>query len=169
MLWSVPTASCEVVNVAVPFTNDYEMRTNRVYLRAAEDFIKKASLSTLIILTIKKILLFWFFDIYDATTHTLLYQLSVWPTIILSAIGIVIAKRKGLGNKGALGLVATLFAAETAVMAMYAVHARYRMNVEPFLFAFSAVAILTLLARTWRKRVPIQQTFDSQKSLPLPD
>ena len=40
--------------------------------------------------------------------------------------------------------VLILFAFQTLVMMIYAVHARYRMNVEPFLYAYAAVGAVGL-------------------------
>ena len=126
---------------AVPHVRNYEVLTDGVYLHGALEFIRSAPAPELAELAVKKVFLFWIFDVHDPTTHRLLYQLAVWPTIILPLLaGVVLARNPGVHGP-ALWLVLVLFCAETVVMAAYAVHARYRMNVEPFLFAFCAVGL----------------------------
>jgi hypothetical protein len=127
---------------AVPLTPNYEIDTIAIYAAEAHDFIHNNPVKALIILPIRKVLLFWLFDIYDPTTHKILYQIALWPTILLSLAGAVYVGRRGWWTNPDFRLIVTYFLAQTVVIAAYSVHARYRTNVEPFLFCFAAVGLL---------------------------
>jgi hypothetical protein len=132
---------------AVPLTPLYEIDTDAVYAAEAADFIKNNRVAAFIVLPIRKALLFWLFDIYDPTTYKILYQISFWPIFALSLIGFAYALRLGWISNPDCRIIVVYFIAQTGVMAAYAVHARYRMNVEPFLFCFAAVGLLLLLRK----------------------
>jgi hypothetical protein len=90
-------------------------------------------------------LLFWFFDIYDPLTHQWLYQIALWTLIVPSALGLFLVGKR-LMTDPVHRTVLLMFLAQSVVMCGYAVHARYRLNVEPFLMAYGAYAIVRLLA-----------------------
>jgi hypothetical protein len=131
----------------VPVTKAYESDTDAVYRSAAQDFMRSEPFRAFVVLPARKILLFWFFDIYDPTTYHIVYQLALWPTVLLSALGLLHALRAGLLWRPEHRTVLLVFAAQTVVMVAYAVHARYRMNVEPFLFAYASYGAVMLLGR----------------------
>jgi hypothetical protein len=137
---------------AVPFTINYESDIDAVYGRAAERFIADNPIAAFVGLPIRKVLLFWLFDVYDPNTHRLLYQCALWPTLILSALGFGYTLRHGLFRRPDQRTVLVLFAAQTLIMAAYAVHSRYRMNVEPFLVSYAACGVLVAIGaiRSWR-------------------
>ena len=132
----------------VPFTPHYELDLDDVYRASAEQFIASDPVAAFVTLPIQKVLLFWFFDIHDPSTHGWAYQLSLWPLLILAVIGFVYACRAGFMRNADHRTVAILFGAQTLVMAAYAVHMRYKMNIEPFLFGYAALGALWL----WSKR-----------------
>jgi hypothetical protein len=128
----------------VPLTVHFESDVDEVYRASAQQFITHHPVRSFVELPVRKILLFWLFDVYDPQTHSILYQLALWPVILFSIVGFFVAYRAGLLRTPDHRSILLLFAAQTLVMASYAVHARYRMNVEPFLFAYSAAGIVWL-------------------------
>jgi hypothetical protein len=129
---------------AVPLTRTYEIDTDAVYGAEAENFIRNNRVAAFFVLPIKKTLLFWFFDIYDPITYQVLYQISFWPLFTLSLVGFVYLLRGGWIANPDFRTIVVFFVVQTGVIAAYSVHARYRMNVEPFLFCFAAVGLLLL-------------------------
>jgi hypothetical protein len=124
---------------AVPLDRNYENARDKVYYNAAIDFMKSHPLRSFLVLPMYKVALFWFYDVTVLTTHGLLYQLQFWPLFVLSIIGLAKAARSGCFARPDHRTVLVLFAFQTLVMTGYAVHARYRMNVEPFLYNYAAV------------------------------
>ena len=106
--------------------------------------------TSFLLLPLRKALLFWLFDYYDPITQQFLYQIAFWPLFIGSILGLAVAYRTGLFSLRDHRLVLLYFLAQTGVVAAYAVHARYRMNVEPFLFGYSALGVAALF--TWFRR-----------------
>jgi hypothetical protein len=129
----------------VPLTPRYEIDTENRFKAAALDFIRHNRFRSFVELPLRKILLFWLFDVYDPTTHSVLYQLSLWPVMLLAFVGIVRSVRSISGWDTNLLMIVAFFVAQTAVITGYAVHSRYRMNVEPFLACFAAFGLLLLL------------------------
>lgn len=135
----------------VPFDKDYESNTDKVFRTAAVNFIQSNPIESFVILPAKKIFLFWLYDIHDPVTKLPLYQLQFWPLFILSVYGLIAAARAGHFSEPNHRAIFLLFAFQTVVMMGYAVHARYRMSVEPFLFAYAAYGLVRLLGR-WPSR-----------------
>jgi len=134
---------------AIPYTRNYESDVDDMMHSAAKDFIATHPWQAFVILPVKKILLFWFFDYHDPVTHSLMYQISFWLVFLLSTTGIVLCGTQGLLLRNPdHRTIMTLFVTETLVMASYAVHARYRMNVDPFLFCYAAYAAAQFFMRT---------------------
>lgn len=128
---------------SVPLTPHYETDRDRVYGEAATAFIADQPVRAFLELPLLKLALFWFFDIHDPITHSWLYQLALWTLIIPSAAGILLVG-KLLWRDPVHRVVLAVFLAQSLVMMAYAVHVRYRMNVEPFLMAYGAYAIWRL-------------------------
>ena len=131
--------------VAVPLDLNYEDAVDKVYLDAAIDYMKMHPVRSFAILPICKAALFWLYDITDPMTHQPLYQLQFWPLFVLSIIGLAMAARAGYFSRPDHRTILILFVVQTLVMASYAVHARYRMNVEPFLYAYAALGAVGAL------------------------
>jgi hypothetical protein len=129
---------------AVPLNSNYENAVGKVYHNAAIDYMKSHPLRSFVVLPMYKVALFWIYDVTDPITHELLYQLQFWPLFVLSIIGLAMAARSGCFARPDHRTVLVLFAFQTLVMMSYAVHARYRMNVEPFLYAYAAVGAVGL-------------------------
>lgn len=130
----------------IPLTPNYENDLDDIERAAALEFIKEHPFRSFVVLPMLKIALFWFYDVTDPITHMLLYQIQFWPLFITSIIGLAAAARAGYFSKPDHRTVLILFAFQTLVMAAYAVHSRYRMNVEPFLYAYASFGGLVLLA-----------------------
>jgi hypothetical protein len=122
----------------IPLNANYENTRDKLLFNAAIDYMESHPLRSFAVLPIYKVALFWAYDVYDPLTHELLYQVQFWPLFVLSIIGLVMAARSGCFARPDHRTVLILLAFETLVMMAYAVHARYRMNVEPFLYAYAA-------------------------------
>ena len=106
--------------------------------------MKSHPLRSFVVLPMYKAALFWFYDFPEPTTHKLLYQLQFWPLFVLSIVGLAMAARGGCFALPDHRTVLILFAFQTLTMMSYGVHARFRMNVEPFLYAYAAVGAVGL-------------------------
>jgi hypothetical protein len=136
---------------AVPLNSNYENARQKVLYDAAIDYMKSHPLRSFVVLPMYKVALFWIYDAYEPITHQVLYQLQFWPLFVLSIIGLAMAARSGCFARPDHRTVLILFAFETLVMIIYAVHARYRMNVEPFLYAYAAFGVVGLLGWLHRR------------------
>jgi len=142
---------------------DYENARAKVLHNAAIDYIKSHPLRSFVVLPIYKAALFWTYAFPEPTTHQLLYQLQFWPLFVLSIVGLAMAARDGCFTRPDHRTVLVLFAFQTLVMMSYAVCARYRMNVEPFLYAYAAVGAVGLWG--WlHRRLPISGPLGSASS-----
>lgn len=140
----------------VPPGDDYESKRDGVYRDAALAFMRDNPLASFVVLPLKKLVLFWLYDYHDPITHRWLYQLSFWPFFIFSLGGLAAAGKSGRLRRPGHDLVAVLFFFQTIVMMAYAVHCRYRMNVEPILAGYAGYGLLLAwrhLAQTtvWRR------------------
>jgi hypothetical protein len=135
---------------AVPLNRNYENGVEKVFQNAVIDYMKLHPLRSFVVLPIYKVALFWIYDVYEPITHEPLYQLQFWPLFALSIIGLAMAARSGCFARPDHRTVLVLFAFQTVVMMGYAVHARYRMNVEPFLYAYAAIGAVGLWG--WLRR-----------------
>jgi hypothetical protein len=123
---------------ALPLNSNYENARDKVFYNAAIDFMKSHPLRSFVLLPMYKAALFWIYDVGEPKTREWLYQLQFWPLFVLSIIGLFMAARSGYFTRPDHRTVLVLFVFQTLVMMSYAVHARYRMNVEPFLYAYAA-------------------------------
>jgi hypothetical protein len=135
---------------AVPLDSNYETAVEKVFYNAIIDYMKSHPLRSFVVLPMYKVALFWTYDFHEPKTHQLLYQLQFWPLFVLSIVGLAMAARSGCFARPDHRTVLVLFAFQTLVMMIFAVHARYRMNVEPFLFAYAAVGAVGLWG--WLRR-----------------
>jgi hypothetical protein len=135
---------------ALPLDSNYENARDKVLYNAVIDYMKSHPLRSFVVLPIYKVALFWIYDVYEPTTHGVLYQIQFWPLFVLSIIGLAISARSGFFAQPDHRTVLVLFALQTLVIMIYAVHARYRMNVEPFLYAYAAVGAVGLWG--WLRR-----------------
>ena len=129
---------------AVPLDPNYENARDKVFYDAAIDYMKSHPLRSFVVLPIYRAALFWIYDAYHPVTHQLLYQLQFWPLFVLSIVGLVMAARAGCFAQPDHRTVLVLFAFQTLVMTSFTVFARYRMNVEPFLYAYAAAGAVGL-------------------------
>jgi 4-amino-4-deoxy-L-arabinose transferase-like glycosyltransferase len=127
---------------AVPLDTQFENNTDKILELAAIKYIKEEPLQAFVVLPLKKLSLFWLFDIHDPITHQWLYQAQFWPLFLLSALGLFTAWRLGVFKQSVHKAVLLMFLFQSLVMTAYAVHARYRMNVEPFLYVYAAYGII---------------------------
>jgi hypothetical protein len=124
---------------AIPLDRNYENARKDIFYNAVIEYMKSHPLRSFVVLPIYKAALFWVFDIYDPVSHKPLYQLQFWPLFVLSVVGLAIAARSGCFAQPDHRTVLVLFAFQTLVMMSFAAITRYRMNVEPFLYAYAAV------------------------------
>src|SRR5262249_31449432 len=124
---------------AVPLNRNYENASDDVFYNATIDFMKSHPLRSFVVLPMYKVVLFWIYDFPEPITHQFLYQLQCWPLFVLSIVGLAMAARNGCFARPDHRTVLLLFVFQTLVMLIFSVHARYRMNIEPFLNVYAAV------------------------------
>jgi hypothetical protein len=145
---------------AVPLDSNYEYASEKVLYNAAIDYMKSHPLRSFAVLPMYRAALFWIYDIHHPVTHELMYQIQFWPLFVLSIVGLAMAARNGCFAQPDHRTVLILFAFQTLVMMSYTVYARYRMNVEPFLYAYAAVGAVGVWG--WlHRRLPISRPADS--------
>ena len=128
----------------VPLNRNYESARDNVFYKAAIDYMKSHPVRSFVVLPIYRAGLFWFYDFYHPITHELLYQLQFWPLFVLSIVGLTVAARSGCFVRPDHRTLLILFAFQTLVTMGYCVFPRYRMNVEPFLYAYAALGAVGL-------------------------
>jgi hypothetical protein len=119
----------------------YETRVQDLYTEAFRNDLKDASTGRLVQLTAEKVLLLWGFDWTDRELTLRPAYLLPWLVVnILALIGLIIAfgKRRSVGAAAAC-IYAAAVGLLTIAYAATAVHARYRMHIEPFLFILAGV------------------------------
>ncbi|MEL6265116.1 MAG: glycosyltransferase family 39 protein [Pseudomonadota bacterium] len=140
----------EVV-ATLPRDDTFETAMQDAFMERAGAFIAAEPVRAFVELPAQKLALFWVLDWQDpeVTLHPV-YVAAFVPTFVLSIGGIVLVLRRRPVPHGAQAML-WVFVAQSVVVSGYAVHARYRMNVEPFLFMFAAVAGAALI-RHWLAR-----------------
>ncbi|MGO4441818.1 hypothetical protein AB4Z42_00530 [Mycobacterium sp. 2YAF39] len=119
----------------------YETHVQDTYAKAFESDLKNASIGRLATLTANKVLLLWAFDWTDREITLRPAYLLPWLVVnILAGIGFVIAFRR---RRSICTAAACIYAAAlgllTIAYAVTAVHARYRMHIEPFVFILAGI------------------------------
>jgi hypothetical protein len=129
---------------AVPLNRNYENARDKVFYDAAIGYMKSHPLRSFVVLPAYRAAQFWFYDFQNPLTHKLLYQLQFWPLFVLSIVGLVMAARAGCFAQPDHRTVLVLFAFQTLVTMSFTAYARYRMNVESFLYAYASVGAVGL-------------------------
>ena len=119
----------------------YETLVEDTYAKAFSSDLRDASVGRLVTLTAAKVLLLWGFDWTDREITLRPAYLLPWLVVnILAIIGFVIAVRK---RRSVAPAAACVYAAAVGLLtlayAATAVHARYRMHIEPFLFILAGI------------------------------
>lgn len=132
----------------------YEPRLQDAYMAEFEHDVRSASPQRLIALTANKVVLLWGYDWTDKeTTGSLAYLLPWLATNLLAVVGLVTAWRRRQAVRPA---PATIYSVAlgllTAAYALTAVHARYRMHIEPYVFILAGIGSETLWLRVRRIR-----------------
>ncbi len=128
------------------FDKNIEAIRDQIFKSYAVKFMKEEPIQAFLVLPLKKLFLYWFMDIYDPdVTLRKEYLLAFIPIFILTIAGLILTYPGW--KKPEYIMIFTLFAAQSFVTCFYAVHARYRMSMEPFLFIFAGYAIVWLIRR----------------------
>jgi len=128
---------------SVPLNENYETNKDNILKRAALEYMAAEPFQAFVVLPLKKVALFWVYDFHDRIVRHPAFQLSFWPVFLFTLAGIYLAVRRRKMRAHHVRLLLCLFIAQTTVMMFYAVHLRYRMNMEPILFSFAASALVT--------------------------
>jgi hypothetical protein len=150
---------------AVRSTTNLPSRLQHFVLPDAEAYgfyMKSHPLRSFVVLPIYKAALFWIFDVYHPVSHKPLYQLQFWPLFVLSIVGLAMAAHSGCFAQPDHRTVLVLFAFQTLLMMSFAPISRYRMNVEPFLYAYAAVGAVVVWG--WLRRLRISTPVGSVSS-----
>jgi hypothetical protein len=126
---------------SIEFNKNIESTVDDIFMEHALNFMKNEPAKSFLWLPLKKELLFWTFNYHDPRTWHPIYQAAFWPFFIFSILGLILARRNKTVSKDKWMKLIGFFSLQALVIAMYAVHIRYRMNVEPFLFPFAAYAL----------------------------
>jgi hypothetical protein len=124
---------------AVPLNRNYENARDKVFYNAVVNYMKSHPLRSFVVLPVYRAALFWIYDVHHPVTHKLLYQLQFWPLFVLSIVGLTMAARNRCFARSDHRTVLVLFAFQTLVIMSFTAFPRFRMNVEPFLYAYAAV------------------------------
>ncbi|MDP3175696.1 MAG: glycosyltransferase family 39 protein [Phenylobacterium sp.] len=133
----------------------YETRLQAAFMQAFEADVDAASGRRLAQLALDKVALLWVFDWTDVRiTGSLAYRLPWLIANLLVVLGLVVLWRdRRHVDKPTAVICSGALASLTVVYAASAVHARYRMHLEPILFIAAGVgaqALLSQLARRFR-------------------
>ena len=123
--------------------------------------LSEATPKRLITLAGTKFLLLWGLDWGDPDITLRPTYLLPWAVLnVLTLAGAVVAVRRRMFTRTGLMIGAVMLAGLTAAYVLSAVHARYRMHLEPFLFLLAGVALAEIwnaivlrLPRTWQTAV----------------
>ncbi len=138
----------------------YETRVQDAYMKAFEHDVRTASPSRLLKLAANKVLLLWGFDWTDKeVTGRLAYLLPWLVTNLLAVVGLVVAWRSRRQVRAApAAIYALALSLLTLAYVVTAVHARYRMHIEPFLFMLAGIGAMALWGRLRQARVEEHRT-----------
>ena len=131
---------------ALPLTDDWEVKMDAIYLKAALKYISLHPFQTVKV-TLMKFFYFWGIDItYPLARHPL-YWVSWIFAFFLAIVGIIRAV-KGKIKASLLYLYLVFY---TGIEMIFFVLPRHRLFIEPFVLVFSAYGIYYLW-RIWKRR-----------------
>lgn len=133
----------------VPPGPQYETRLQDAYALELEAYLDQASFGRLAELTVNKAMLLWVFDWTDADITGRPAYLAPWAASnLLALLGLAVMWRdRSRIDPATLWICLAALTLLTAAYAATAVHARYRMHIEPFLFVAAGVGAEALLVR----------------------
>lgn len=133
----------------IPTTNLFEIEQNKVYLNEAITYIKNNP-TKLITSSFNKIITLWFYN-RNPGDISYNYVLSFWYWfpwlfyLLLSIIGIIIIKGKGIKYLGVLLIGVTI------TSAIFFVLPRYRLHLLPAIVVYAAIPISNIFNRLFSK------------------
>ena len=139
-------AESHAIRALAPFGPNFEVRQEAAFKHAAIAAIESASPARLIGLTLNKIAMLWVFDWTDPLTHKVGYWVPWLVANLLAAVGAarLLVRRTDAFDPLPASFVAAMLILLTGVYALTAVHARYRMHIEPFLFILAGIGLKAL-------------------------
>ncbi len=135
---------------AIPYSDHYESDLDALFLQNAQKFIRDNPVRSFVLLPVEKLALFWVFDFHDPMARHPGFQLGFWPIFFLTLAGLYLWYRQPGSLSRPHKIALTLFAVQSLVMTVYAVHLRYRMNMEPILFGYAAFGALEIVRAVTR-------------------
>ncbi|BBY63366.1 ArnT family glycosyltransferase [Mycolicibacterium helvum] len=132
-----------VISRSAPHDDRYETHVQDIYEEAFKTDLTNAPATRLLQLTANKVLLLWGFDWTDREITLRPAYLLPWLVVnSLAVFGFVMAvRRRRSVHKAAASIYAAAFGLLTVAYALTAVHARYRMHIEPFLFILAGIGV----------------------------
>jgi 4-amino-4-deoxy-L-arabinose transferase-like glycosyltransferase len=134
---------------SVPPGPGYETRVQTAYIDAFKADIRDSSVGRLTKLVLNKVAMMWVFDWTDhQVTGGVAYRIPWLVTNVFAIAGLILAwrNRRKIAKAPAWIYVAAVCLL-TAAYAITSVLARYRMNLEPFIFMMAAVGVVGVWAR----------------------
>ena len=142
-------AASSRIRKSIPYGPGYETRLRDAYLRAFHKDIQDSSNGRIAKLVLNKIALLWTFDWTDRGVVVRPDYLIPWlVTNLLALIGLVATWRwrRWIG-RGPTLIYATTLTLLTFAYATTSVHARYRMQIEPFIFILAGLGCVGIVLR----------------------
>ena len=132
----------------------FEFAYDQFLLSEAKKFVAANPVDAFLYLPIKKMALFWGFDVYDPMSYNLFYQIALWFTFVLSMGALLFGRNRVASQlRGRdiyayrIRVVIGIMMAQSFIICIYAVHLRYRMNVDPFLFSLAGVGLVIFVRK----------------------
>jgi 4-amino-4-deoxy-L-arabinose transferase-like glycosyltransferase len=147
--------AAESIRLSVAPGPMYEPRVQDAYEAAFKSDMHTSSMGRLVRLEATKVALLWGFDWTDReVTGRIAYRLPLLLTSLLALIGFGVAcHRRHLVRTAPAVIIAAVLALLTAAYVVTAVHARYRMHIEPFLFILAGIGIEAIWMRLLGPRI----------------
>ena len=142
-------AARERIRATVAHGPLYETRLQEAYSEEFRHDLHQSSPGRLVRLTLNKVALLWAFDWTDRdVTHRSAYLIPWIATNLLAFFGFFFLWRwRRWVAPAQVVIYANALFFLTAAYALTAVHARYRMHIEPFIFILAAVGLVGLWAK----------------------
>lgn len=141
------------VRDATPHGPRFETDLQDAYMEAFKSYVAKVPPSRLAELSVNKVLLLWAFDwTDDSITGKLVYRAPWAVSNLLALLGLAVLWRDRRRIDGATAAIcAATLALLTLAYVATAVHSRYRMHIEPFLFIAAGVGAEALALWLWAR------------------